>query len=255
VFRGEVVEQRSEVLGFCCHVRVFYSIHINTSIELSIKTCQNDFFHVPFAQALKDAVSVHNACPHSATGESPFGFLFGQEPVFPGWQAFSWKVGDDARRSKLQEIRCRSMIRAKIGEEYQARQWNEGDKVKVGDWILFPRGEYERKTRASDTAEGLVKYKPWWSLPAKVVRLKKAVCHVSELGNSTELHPVPLVQVLHLEGPVPPTLAKLNVDHIKREALEKCAVFLLCSYAHHLSPVSCGLHVVLVASNCCESQY
>ena len=39
---------------------------------------------VSFAEALKDAVAVHNATPHSALGESPFKAMMGFEPTLPG---------------------------------------------------------------------------------------------------------------------------------------------------------------------------
>ena len=187
------------------------------AIEMSIKVLENDL-SITFEQALADAITVHNSTPHPATGESPFCCMFGMEPAFPGWQTYMWKEGDNVRRSKLKEIRFRGLIRAKITEELQLKD-TENIKVAVGDWIVYLRSEYERNKAKEDSESGTAanKYSAIWSLPAKVTKVNNKVVHVTELGRSVEPRQVPLTQIKILQGPVPPTLAKLNIAHIQKE--------------------------------------
>lgn len=187
------------------------------AIETSIKAVDNDML-VTFEEALADSVTVHNATPHPATGESPFCFLFGSEPALPGWQPYMWTNEDDVRRSKQREIRLKALIRAKVAKELELKGIGTA-KVAIGDWVVFVYSDYEqsKKSRGTDALTAGNKYSPSWSLPAKVVRISDKVCHVTELGRDIEPRQVPMTQITKLEGPVPPTLARLNIAHIQKD--------------------------------------
>eukprot|EP00921_Rhytidocystis_pertsovi_P005297 GHVQ01009158.1.p1 GENE.GHVQ01009158.1~~GHVQ01009158.1.p1 ORF type:complete len:554 (+),score=58.34 GHVQ01009158.1:240-1664(+) len=73
--------------------------HVYTSPYYPQGNAINEASHVPLeksisaevmiggsnpVEALCNSVLVHNACPHVSTGISPFGFLFGFEPLLPG---------------------------------------------------------------------------------------------------------------------------------------------------------------------------
>lgn len=55
------------------------------AIDSVLRTAQ-ETLEEQFEYVLPHATQIHNACPHSATGQSPFYLLFGMEPTLPGWQ-------------------------------------------------------------------------------------------------------------------------------------------------------------------------
>jgi len=187
------------------------------ALEASLQACDSEFA-LSFTDALQDAIAVHNASPHPATGESPYCFLFGMEPTLPGWQHYAWSHGDEVRRAKLRELRYMSLIRSRLNLEDQLKIKEHVVSVKCGDWVVFVLSEYEKKqTLANDDKLIAHKFSAGWSLPAKVIKVKDKICSVQVLGRNQEPRQVPLSQVRKLEGPVPPTLIQINVNHIKRE--------------------------------------
>lgn len=213
----------NEVCAYVVYTSPYYpqGNSINESahraLETSLQACESDFA-LSFADALQDAVTVHNASPHPATGESPYCFLFGIEPTLPGWQPYAWNHPDQLRKAKLRELRYCAIIRNRLDLDDQLKMKDHVVSLKPGDWVVFTLSEYERKTtKANDREPKVHKFLAGWSLPAKVVKVKDKVCYVQELGKTQEPRQVPLSQTRKLEGPIPPTLVQININHIKRE--------------------------------------
>ena len=95
-----------------------------------------------FAEALKDAVAVHNATPHSALGESPFKSMMGFEPTLPGWQKYRRGGDPQAIKASRSELRHRAMMRVQMMQEDV--QVQQKPAVEVGDIIVYQMAEYEK---------------------------------------------------------------------------------------------------------------
>lgn len=97
----------------------------------------------------------------------------------------------EVRFKCLREQRFQQICRARLQEERQLRLV-EAD-VKVGDWIVFWLSDYERSL---SSREGLTKYSPKWSLPAKVSQVKDKTVIVKLWGDLDCERQVPVAQPL-----------------------------------------------------------
>ena len=101
-----------------------------------------------FDDAISSAVSVHNACPHSALGVSPYFALFGFEPTLPGWQKYRNQHDDKLRELRREEIRQQQMLKAQLDrDEYKL---SLPVNLQVGDWIVYFLSKYEKKVTTPD---------------------------------------------------------------------------------------------------------
>ena len=104
---------------------------------------------VSFADALKDAVAVHNATPHSALGESPFKAMFGLEPTLPGWQRYR-RGGDLQTLRATRQSNGPSYVRVQL--LHDRRQLQQKLVVEVNDIIVYQMAEGERANSRSPTS-------------------------------------------------------------------------------------------------------
>lgn len=159
---------------------------------------------------LRDAVLVHNACPHPGIGCSPCFALLGMEMPFPGWQEFSRVPEQEARLDALYEFRQRSLVRCALLE--RSVREDPDDRFSPGDWVLFWLANYERskegipKIGFSDTN---------WSLPAKVASVKDNVLIVHPLGRPQSERQVPKTLARRLATDIPRTLVDVNLREIQ----------------------------------------
>ena len=123
---------------------------------------------VPFDEALRDAVVVHNATLHSALGDSPFFTMFGFDATLPGWQRYRPDKDEVWRSATRRELRHRAMIRAQLLEGRMKLE--EKEDFAVGDIVVYILSEYERKhdRPSASTSDA---YTPRWSLPSRVVEV------------------------------------------------------------------------------------
>jgi transposase InsO family protein len=183
------------------------------AIEFTLTCLLRDSLDV--AGALRDAVRVHNATPHPGTGMSPFYFLFGQEPVFPGWQAMSPSVNTAEARFSRDQERLRRALVDKMAHE--KRQHMKRDNIVAGDWVVFPLGPYE-KGMAPHPLSASKAMCPEMSLPAKVLEVKSESLMVSVLGSPLSRRDVSKSVCRVLACDVPPTLQRLALDVMQYEA-------------------------------------
>lgn len=163
-----------------------------------------------FEDVLRYATQIHNACPHSATGQSPFYLLFGMEPTLPGWQGLqSQRKDEDTRLLKLAEHRGKAMVKQQLLADGQLTLVKS--KVKIGDWVVYLQGDKE----VSDIYGSVHKYTVPWSAPAKVISVASDVCKVTDWHTKRERQ-VPLTLVRKLQREIPPTLAAMNEANLKR---------------------------------------
>lgn len=168
----------------------------------------NENLEMTFEDHLREAVQVHNACPHVATNQSPYYLLFGMEPTMPGWQSLQWQEkAVEVRVPKLQEHRKKEMVRLMLLKDEHLRLTR--DKIKIGDWIVYLITDAERPSIHD-------KYSMSWSLPAKVVELKDKACVVLE-WLVAKPRQVPLAHVRKLQGEVPASLQPLNYRALTKE--------------------------------------
>ena len=180
---------------------------LNRSLKLASSQHADDF-----PTCLADAVAVHNAIPHSSTGFSPYCMLFGDEPVFPGWQRLKPRTTRRLRGSVRREARHRQMIRHALEVE---RQVVDSREFKEDDWIVHVLGDYEKMKSTSSGENGIsAAYDANWSLPCKVLEVSPHTLVVAELGYPATKRQVPRSQVRLLQGPVPPVLVDLNIEAI-----------------------------------------
>lgn len=175
-------------------------------LELSIK-----------AQELGTAGSlVHNSTPHPATGMSPYSFLFGVEPILPGWESLTFPVSEATRNARIRQRREMALMKEAIGREFKLEE-REPERIEVGDWLIFVHSDYERAllnpTLANEKERHLSKYDPGWSLPAKVLKVEDKVLIVQEVG-ARNPRQVPRAQTVALKGPVPAELLRINMTHL-----------------------------------------
>ena len=166
-----------------------------------------------FPEELNDAVIVHNAVPHAATGHSPNYLLFGFELTLPGWQKYRQSGDDNAARISILKLeRLKALGRAQVTSEFLLQEAKET--IAKGDWVVYWLSSYERRTKESD--EAAKKYTAHWSLPAKVKKVQDKICIVIPWGSPSEERQVPIAQVRRLEGALPPTLVEANMRLIER---------------------------------------
>lgn len=184
----------------------------HASLEVTISAVLRETTDV--AAALRDAVMVHNATPHVGTGMSPFFFLFGYEPVFPGWQPLSQVANTPTSRIERDQGRIRrALLDAYARDE---RKLEVRDDIVVGDWVVYPLGEYE-KQRSSHPATTSRAMCPGMSLPSKVVEVRGESLSVAILGTPQLRRDVAKAVCKVLRVEVPPTLQKLALDVMRYE--------------------------------------
>lgn len=160
-----------------------------------------------FSEALSAAVAVHNSCPHSSLGVSPFFAMFGFEPTLPGWQKYRNQHDDALRSLRLTELRQKQLLKAQLDREnYKVVQ---SDNIQVGDWVVYLQSKYEKKVTSPEGTN--IKYSPLWSLPAKVTQVKPTIIYARNWGTSDEPRQIPKTQVYKLEGNLPPSLQQLTL--------------------------------------------
>lgn len=164
--------------------------------------------------AVRESVSVYNATPSGATGMSPFYFLFGQEPVFQGWQSFAPDVDLERRSAERLDAVLRNEVRGRMTKHTQPV--SEDNPLKVGDWVVFPLGAYERGA-ATHPASSADAYKAVMSLPSKVVERAGNRVTVSVIGAPRSRRDVSASACRKLMSDVPPSLQPLALEVLEVE--------------------------------------
>lgn len=163
-----------------------------------------------FEDVLRHATQIHNACPHSATAQSPFYLLFGMEPTLPGWQGLQIQSKDaETRLLRVAEHRGKALVKQRLMADEQLTLVKS--EVKPGDWVVYLMGDKE----VSDTYGSVHKYTIPWSAPAKVIEVVGNICKVAEWHTKRERQ-VPLTLTRKLQGEVPSTLSAINEANLQR---------------------------------------
>ena len=167
-----------------------------------------------FSRALRNATVIHNAAPHSATGESPYFALFGTECVMPGWQALAYDLPEEVRKRSREVDRQIKMAFAMLRSDRKiAKSEEKREKYEIGEWIVFMRSDYELKQTAAAAEDG--SYTAAWSLPAKILKIGRGQLTVRVFGTEAE-RIIPFSQVRRLSGVVAPSSQKINLREILR---------------------------------------
>ena len=106
--------------------------------------------------------------------------LHGFEPCQPGWQHLQNTHSISTEEERLSDVQCmrgEAMWRASLRSETNLKAVQ--CRVKPGQWIVYFRSDYERKT-GDDKEANRYSYK--WSLPAKVEEVKNNICIVTDWG-------------------------------------------------------------------------
>lgn len=176
----------------------------------AVLKASHETFEDKFEDVLRCATQIHNACPHSATGQTPFYLLFGMEPTLPGWQGLQPQQKDAETRSlRVLENRGRALARQRLLADEQLVVTKQH--VKVGDWVVYLQGAPEVAEAYGSTH----KYAVPWSLPAKVLEVNDKVCRVED-WHTRKVRQVPLTLVRKLQGEIPPSLRALNEANLQR---------------------------------------
>lgn len=167
---------------------------------------------------LSDVSLVYNAVPAYATGVSPYFFLFGFEPVFPGWQAFRLEVDEDTRIIRRQEARFRQIAGIAIAAYERGQQ--PSTPPAVGSWIVYWLSKYEQQQARDTLGPTAIPFAwgPSWSLPAKVIEVHDKIVVVQELGVTGRQRQVPISQIRQLPPHLPETLQQVNLQLIESTA-------------------------------------
>lgn len=161
-----------------------------------------------------DAVKAYNATP-GPTGMSPYFFLFGQEPTFPGWQQFGY-----SERLPTPDARCRDRhVRNALLDmvAHRIQEVPEGEKVKVGDWVVYPLGQRERALSPHPNVSNEA-YRPLASVPCKVVAVHDNQVTVTPLGNPRARRDVSMSVCRRIVADVPATLIPVAMDVMEYES-------------------------------------
>jgi len=166
----------------------------------------------------------YNASYHRELHGSPYFKTFGREPVLPGFQDYVRDETDEMRHDRLMQM-LSSVIKDNLPEEVKDKNVEidvEHD-FKPGDVILYYRGSYERAIGDSGfggVIDGLHKYQPKWSLPARVIGNKGNQLRCVEIGTN-RVRDAPMAQCKLVPPMVPPTLQKINLEHIEQNLTKK----------------------------------
>lgn len=179
-------------------------------------------FGVQSFKGYRDIALLHNACPISLTGVSPYYYMFGFEPTFPGWSAFRESTDSATRLLKLNEARFRRLVGIALEEQY-CNDSNNFHKPNIGSWVVYPLTPLERKGPHMDNLDNITEYdkrgpfkwSPTWSLPAKVIQIQDNVAFVRDLGIDRKLRQMPFSKLRVLPTRLPSALQDLNLRLIE----------------------------------------
>lgn len=167
-----------------------------------------------FRQAVRMAIQVYNATPHSVTNVSPFYFLFGFEPVFPGWQRYGESGSPEEREADKAEKLVREEIKEWMRRSAKAVPESE---IAVGDWVVYPLSAFERK-RITHPQSSSDAYKTSMSLPSKVRERCDNKLTVSVLGAPKSKRDVSVSVCRKIVSEIPSTLQRLAIENMEHEA-------------------------------------
>jgi len=175
-----------------------------------------------FPEVVRVITMCYNATPHQNLGASPYYAMFGTEMLFPGWQKLTSHGSQSDKFANLLKVRLEAVMRSRV-RELQELKVPEGDKfsdVKEGDWCWYKLGDYEKNCHyGSANITDTIKLQPRWSLPCKVVEIKKGQVLVQALGSPNEPYRrVPKMQLRVIPTNIPKSLAHLNIKNIIKDA-------------------------------------
>ena len=184
------------------------SSHRSLDAMLSVAATQ---YKSSFANALHHATLIHNATPHVSTGHSPYFFLHGLEPVLPGLQPFQRSSDDPSDHlPRLASLRANALCRAHLQSDSKMTVAQSKSPIKVGDWIVYLLPSAKEKVKQ----DLLNKFSKLWSLPAKVLAVSDRQITVSTWSSNVKID-VPISKVRILQGEIPRSLLKLNLQQLE----------------------------------------
>eukprot|EP00122_Pirum_gemmata_P007107 Pgem_evm2s6513 len=169
--------------------------------------------HVDYVSIVRDVTMAYNHSFHSAVGETPYNAVYGKDPVFPGFQEYVKRKGEDERLEYLDQRKQVALQRY----NYAISNVQHVEKVEVGDLVIFERSEHEMDKRRKIIADtGLAfKYNPRWSLPCRVLKIVDKSITVGEMC-TRDIVKVPLSRVKRLVYPVDADQQLMNWSNIMR---------------------------------------
>jgi hypothetical protein len=105
------------------------------------------------------------------------------------------------------------LAEAQVTED-RLKKTSPPEAVEIGDWVIYYLSTYEKGVLSEDLLSA--KYKPNWSLPARVTSLKDKAITVLPWGAGTTERQVPLAQVRKLTGTVPAVLVADNLRLLEK---------------------------------------
>ena len=114
-------------------------------------------------------------------------------------------------------------MRARVREleKTQVPEENNSGALKVGDWVWYKLGEYEKNSHfGSGNITNTTKLQPRWSWPCKVLEIRNGkLLLVQSLGSPQDApRLVPLMQARLIPTDIPKSLAALQLKNIQIEA-------------------------------------
>ena len=177
----------------------------------------------PFEEIVRVATTCYNATPHPSLGASPYYAMFGSEMMFPGWQKLSTHAAQIDKFRNLLGVRLQAVMRARVREleKTQVPEEDNSGALKVGDWVWYKLGEYEKNSHfGSANITNTTKLQPRWSWPCKVLEIRNGKqLLVQSLGSPQDApRLVPLTQARLIPTDIPKSLAALQLKNIQIEA-------------------------------------
>ena len=156
-----------------------------------------------FSDALHDATTVHNACPHSSTKESPYSMMFGREMILPDSQKWAFDVPDALRGLNLRSARLMTTLREKLAAQTpEERGDTSKEAYEVGEWVVYFFRHYE-SGKINPKGGPTLDYTPDWSLPAKIVEVRGRRLRKWNAGGRLNVVTSPYHRCYQLIGDVP----------------------------------------------------
>ena len=178
-------------------------------LEHAMKT-QESTYRTDFERLLQNAASVHNAVPHEGTGESPYRLCFGTDPHLPGWDLLTREFKEEERLLWLEAWRSLDFVLWSLRKQRENQDLNSRARPTVGDHVLYrlpPAGTRTSLTHAS----GVVGWSPCWSLPCRILEVKKSSAILKPLWKTTlYTKPLerPLTELKVIASKIPPELRR-----------------------------------------------
>ena len=190
---------------------------INEAVHQSLERGMNARVIQPglktFAEHLQGITQAYNTAWQSVLKMSPYKALFGKDMVLPGFQILYPYQPEVDRKYMIKLREYIRQIEPHLPKFPEGPAVKEQEEIVEGDFCVFERPEYDQK-HYNPEGSSVHAYGLKWSLPSRIMEVAAERVKVKEYATNLERY-VPRSKLIMLPKEVPPTLTKVNWEHIQ----------------------------------------